>query len=59
MIDCQFENGSKANLRHAVVHCLVIENGKILLVKRSEKIIEGGKWGFPGGFLDQGEDIKE
>lgn len=59
MIRCAFEDGGKAELRHVVVHCLCLRDGKILLVKRTPKIIEGGKWGFPGGFLDQGENIAE
>jgi ADP-ribose pyrophosphatase YjhB (NUDIX family) len=29
------------------------------LVKRAEGILEAGKWGFPGGFLDQGETLEE
>jgi len=59
MITCEFEDGGKARLRHTVVHCLCIKEGKILLVKRAPSILEGGKWGFPGGFLDQGEKISE
>lgn len=58
MIKCEFEDGGKGNLRHVVVHCLCINDGKILLVKRAEGILEAGKWGFPGGFLDHNEDIK-
>lgn len=57
MISCEFEDGGKAKLRHVVVHCLCIKDGKILLVKRAPSILEGGKWGFPGGFLDQDEVI--
>lgn len=59
MIKCEFEDGVKANLRHVVVHCLCVRDNKILLVKRSPKILEGGKWGLPGGFLDHNEDIKK
>ncbi len=60
MIKCEFEDGAKTGkLRHVVVHCLCVKDSKILLVKRSEKLLEGGKWGFPEGFLDQGEDINE
>ena len=57
MITCEFEDGGKGNLRHVVVHCLCIKDGKVLLVKRAPGILEAGKWGFPGGFLDQGETI--
>jgi len=59
MITCSFENGNKASLRHVVVDNLVFQGDKILLVKRSGKISEGGKWGLPGGFVDRNETIKE
>lgn len=57
MITCKFENGSDAALRHVVVHVLAVKDTKILLVKRAGGILESGKWGFPGGFLDQGENL--
>lgn len=59
MITCTFENGKNANLRHVVTHILAIKEDKILLVKRAEGILEAGKWGFPGGFLDQGETLEQ
>jgi len=60
MIICTFEDGKKTNLRHVVMHAIAEKEGKILLVKRAESLTtEPGKWGFPGGFLDIGEDIKE
>lgn len=59
MITCIFENGNKANLRHVVTHVLAVKDTKILLVKRAEGILEAGKWGFPGGFLDQNETVEE
>ncbi len=59
MITCIFENGNKANLRHVVTHVLAVKDTKILLVKRAEGILEAGKWGFPGGFLDQNETLAE
>lgn len=59
MISCTFENGNQANLRHVVTHVLAIKGSKILLVKRAEGILEAGKWGFPGGFLDQGETLEQ
>lgn len=55
MITCQFENGTSANLRHAVVHALVEQQGKLLLVKRADGMLEGGKWALPGGFIDRDE----
>lgn len=38
---------------------LVLKDDKILLVKRTNKILEGGKWGLVGGFVDRDENIKE
>lgn len=55
MITCTFENGNPASLRHVVVHAIVENDGKLLLVKRSPKISEGGKWSLPSGFLDRNE----
>ncbi len=59
MITCTFEDGGKGTLRHVVVHVLAVKGDTILLVKRAEGILEAGKWGFPGGFLDQGEGVRE
>jgi ADP-ribose pyrophosphatase YjhB (NUDIX family) len=59
MINCTFENGNKANLRHTVVDTIVIKDGKILLVKRNKKLIEGGKWGLTGGYMELNETIVE
>jgi ADP-ribose pyrophosphatase YjhB (NUDIX family) len=55
MITCTFEKGYKDNLRHLVVHALVVKDGKILLAKRSGDILETGKWNIPGGFLQRDE----
>ncbi len=55
MITCTFENGKQTSLRHVVVHAIVEQNGKLLLVKRSPKISEGNKWSLPSGFLDRDE----
>lgn len=55
MITCTFENGKKANLRHVVVHAIVDLDGALLLGKRAGDILETGKWGLPGGFLDRNE----
>ena len=59
MINCEFENGNKASLRHVTADNLVIKDNKILLVKRAERLLEGGKWSLPGGFVDRDETIKE
>jgi 8-oxo-dGTP diphosphatase len=57
MIQCQFEDGNAAKLRHGVVDALVVSGGRILLVKRTAKLIEGGKWGLPGGYMERDETI--
>jgi 8-oxo-dGTP diphosphatase len=59
MINCTFENGSHALLRHVVVHAVVEEEGAILLVRRASHLLEGGKWGLPGGFLDRDESLSQ
>jgi 8-oxo-dGTP diphosphatase len=59
MITCSFENGNTATLRHVVADSLVLQGDRILLVKRSNKLSEGGKWALPGGFVDRNETIKE
>lgn len=57
MIACIFESGSRAALRHVVVHAVVEREGALLLVKRAAHLSEGGKWGLPGGFLDRDERL--
>lgn len=59
MITCRFENGRKGTLRHVVVHAIVEDNGKLLLVKRAGPILESGKWSLPGGFLDRDETAEQ
>lgn len=60
MINCTFENGGKAFLRHVTVVAIVKNNeGKILLTKRAEHLLRGGKWTVPGGFLDRDENTFE
>lgn len=59
MITCTFENGNKASLRHVVVHAIVEDNGKLLLVKRTGDLLESGKWSLPSGFLDRDETASQ
>lgn len=59
MIDCIFESGTKANLRHVVVTALMVLDNKILLTKRADRLREGGKWSVPGGYLDRDETTVE
>jgi len=57
MISCQFEDGGKASLRHAVTDAIVLNESRnsILLVKRAPHLLAGGQWAIPGGYLDLGE----
>ena len=57
MINCAFENGDKASLRHAIIDALVLQDDSILLVKRTGKLLEGGKWALVGGFVDRDENL--
>src|SRR6266550_2872489 len=57
MINCTFENGNKASLRHAIIDALVLKDNKILLVKRTKKLLEGGKWALVGGYVDRDENL--
>ncbi len=60
MINCTFENGNKANLRHVTVGALVLNsNNEILLVKRAAGIVGANKFTIPGGFLDRKENTAE
>jgi len=61
MIECIFENGNKADrgLRHVVVDALVVDQNKILLVKRSPQITNGGKYAIVGGFVERSENTKD
>lgn len=59
MINCIFEDGGKASLRHVVVHAIVEKDGKLLLGKRSKSLLEGGKWGMPSGFLARDETASQ
>jgi 8-oxo-dGTP diphosphatase len=59
MITCTFENGKSTSLRHVVVHAIVEQDGKFLLVKRAPDLLEGGKWSLPSGFLDRDETTEQ
>ncbi len=59
MIQCTFENGNKATLRHVVADVLVLKEDTILFVKRANELSEGGKWGLIGGYIEQGETVIE
>ncbi len=59
MIQCQFENGNKASLRHVVADVIIIKNKQILLVKRAPHLTNGGKYAIIGGFVDRDETIEQ
>lgn len=59
MISCEFENAGRGALRHAVVNAVIAQGDKVLLAKRSGKLIEGGKWDLPGGFVDRDETLEQ
>src|SRR5436305_1720375 len=59
MIKCTFEDGNEASLRHITVDVIVVKDGRILLTKRNAKLLEGGKWGLTGGFMDRNETLKQ
>src|SRR6266403_1863481 len=47
--------------RFQIGACAIIErsDGKVLLLRRSGDILEGGKWEFPGGQLKQFEQFED
>ncbi len=58
MIQCTFEDGAQTHLRHVSVEGLVTMGSKVLLAKRSMKVIKApGKYCLPGGYLDYGESL--
>lgn len=59
MITCEFEDGGTGKLRHAVNDAIILKNDKILLIKRTPNLVEGGKWALPGGFITRGENARE
>lgn len=59
MLTCKFEDGGTGNQRHVVVDALVIDKNKILLIKRAAHLTNGGKYAFPGGFLDRDETAEQ
>lgn len=58
MITCTFEDGGMGSLRHITTDCILEKDNKILLIKRASHLLEGGKWGLPGGYLDRDENIQ-
>lgn len=42
-----------------VVKGLIVKDRKVLLLQRNPPAYEWGKWDFPGGKIEDGEDLKE
>lgn len=42
-----------------IIHSLILNNGKLLILKRIENTYEGGLWDLPGGSLENGEDLSD
>jgi 8-oxo-dGTP diphosphatase len=60
MIKCILESGKEVSLRHVTVDALVVQDSKILLVKRAENsLLEGGKYALPGGYVDRNENLEQ
>lgn len=60
MINCTFENGGKASLRHVTVKALVVnDKNEVLLVKRAPNIFRGNTYDLPGGFMGRDEATQE
>lgn len=59
MITCTFENGNQNSLRHVTANAMVVKDGNILLAKRSEGLLEAGKWALLGGYVNRDEATRE
>lgn len=63
MINCKFEDGCIGSLRHVTVNAIVIKDNKVLLGLRGtfngKPLLEYGKWGLLGGFMDRDETLQE
>ncbi len=65
MITCTFENGKVASpgLRHITTSNIILRNNQVLMCLRGSKnghpILESGKWGLLGGYMDRDETIIE
>jgi len=55
MITCEFEDGGRGKLRHAIVDGIIIKNGQIRLARRAPRLLEGGKWALIGGYMERDE----
>jgi len=60
MITCKFPNGNQELLRHVTCDSIVVQDNKILMVKRSDSaLFEPGKYALPGGYVDRDEIVAQ
>jgi ADP-ribose pyrophosphatase YjhB (NUDIX family) len=63
MITCYIEDETKTSLRHVTANALIIQDNQILLGKRGtirgKPLLEYGKWGLIGGFVERNETCIE
>ena len=59
MIRCEFPDGAKATLRHVTTDVIGLRDEHVLLVRRADHLVEGGKWALPGGYMDRDESLVE
>lgn len=46
-------------MRHVTMGAIIVDDNKILLVKRAAHLTNPNKYCLPGGFLNRGENIKQ
>lgn len=59
MLSCTFEDGATASLRHVVAEVIIVDAGKILLIKRAPHLSNGGLYGIVGGYVDRDETVEQ
>lgn len=59
MLTCTFEDGGVGNMRHVVMDVIVLKDNQVLLNKRAAHLLNGGKWGLLGGYMDVNETTRE
>jgi 8-oxo-dGTP diphosphatase len=58
-VDCEFEDGNRAQLRHATATGIVVKDNALLLTRRAAHLLEGNKLALPGGYMDLDETVIE
>lgn len=60
MIQCEFEDAKRTTeLRHIVVTGVGVKEGRVLMILRADHLVQGNKYGLPGGFLDRDETLAQ